>query len=118
MNRRDRRSSIPILLTIGGALILVAAMLLIPRSSTTHQASPEAFSTDGPVEETYPEIPRISLENSKAAFDEKSAVFLDVRDAGSYAASHIQGAVNIPSDQIQNRLAELDRDDWIITYCT
>jgi 3-mercaptopyruvate sulfurtransferase SseA len=119
MNQRGRSSSIPILLIIGGALLLVvAALLLIPRSSTTNQASPDTFPTDSHVEETYPEIPRISLEDSKAAFDDKSAVFLDVRDAGSYAVSHIPGAVNIPSGEIPTRLDEIDRDVWIITYCT
>ena len=118
MNQRVRKSAIPILLTGGVTMLLIAVMLIIPRSKTTHQVPTDVFPADPHVEETYPEIPRVSITESKAAFDEQTAVFLDVRDSGTYAVSHIPGAVNIPSDQVQNRMAELGRDDWIITYCT
>jgi rhodanese-related sulfurtransferase len=45
-------------------------------------------------------------------------VFLDVRYAEDYAAGHIPGALSIPLTELETRLGELDRTDWIITYCT
>lgn len=70
------------------------------------------------VENTYPEIPRVSLADAKAAYETGSAVFVDVRDAQSYAQSHVKGALSIPLEELPNRLNELKQSDWIITYCT
>jgi rhodanese-related sulfurtransferase/DNA-binding transcriptional ArsR family regulator len=42
---------------------------------------------------------------------------LDVRPAEEYAAGHLPGAVNIPLDQLQRRLDELDRQQEIVAYC-
>jgi 3-mercaptopyruvate sulfurtransferase SseA len=69
-------------------------------------------------EPTYPEVARISLDDAKKAFDDNSAVFVDVRSATSFAESHIPGAVNIPLSDINTRSGELDPNEWIITYCT
>lgn len=66
----------------------------------------------------YPEVERITLEEAKRAFDEGSAVFLDVRPASAYASSHIQGALNIPVNELPQRINELDPSRLIITYCT
>ena len=57
---------------------------------------------------TAQEVTRLSLEDAKAAFDQKTAVFLDVRDADSYASSHIPGALSIPLSELPDRLGELD----------
>ena len=64
------------------------------------------------------EVSRIGLEESKTAFDSGQAVFVDVRSATSYAASHIPGALSIPLVELEPRIAELDPGHWIITYCT
>jgi 3-mercaptopyruvate sulfurtransferase SseA len=64
------------------------------------------------------EIPRIPLKEAKAAFDAGAAVFVDVRSATSYEAAHIPGALSIPLADLEARLAELDPNQWIITYCT
>lgn len=64
------------------------------------------------------EIPRVSLEDAKAAFDTGSALFLDVRSKASYDAAHIPGALSIPLVELEERLAELDPNQWVITYCT
>jgi rhodanese-related sulfurtransferase len=34
-------------------------------------------------------------------------VFVDTRDPGSYSRAHLPGAVNMPIEQIETRLAEL-----------
>jgi NADPH-dependent 2,4-dienoyl-CoA reductase/sulfur reductase-like enzyme/rhodanese-related sulfurtransferase len=46
-----------------------------------------------------------------------SALMLDVRDPVEYRSGHIEGAVNLPLDQIRDRLDELPRDREIWTYC-
>ena len=69
-------------------------------------------------EETYPEISRVSLDDAKTALDGGTAIIVDVRSAEAYQASHIAGAVNIPFAEFETRLGELDKTQWIITYCT
>ncbi len=42
---------------------------------------------------------------------------LDVRPADEYAAGHIPGALSIPIDELEVRLAELPPDREIVAYC-
>ncbi len=42
---------------------------------------------------------------------------LDVRPADEYAAGHIPGALSIPIDELELRLAELSADREIVAYC-
>jgi len=44
-------------------------------------------------------------------------VVLDVRPAPEYAAAHLPGAVNIPLEQLEDRLAELPADREVVAYC-
>ena len=44
-------------------------------------------------------------------------VVLDVRPAPEYAAGHLPGAVNIPLEQLEDRLAELPDDREVVAYC-
>jgi 3-mercaptopyruvate sulfurtransferase SseA len=97
-------------LLIGAALISVILSACAP---TFPQAEPE-----GPVAEAPGEVQRVSIEESKAAFDSGEAVFLDVRSESSYAAGHIPGALSIPLTDVPARIDELDPNQWIITYCT
>jgi 3-mercaptopyruvate sulfurtransferase SseA len=92
--------------------LLIGAVLIIAVLSACAPTSPQAEP------ESSDEIQRVSIEESKAAFDSSEAVFLDVRSESSYKASHIPGALSIPLTDIQARMDELDPNQWIITYCT
>jgi len=112
VKKQQRKSSsiIPIIM-IGVGAVLFVAFLVWAAINSERQVNSAA---QGP----NPNIARVTLEDSKAAFDSQSAVFLDVRDQASYEVSHIPGAINIPVGEIQRRAGELNKDDWIITYCT
>ena len=61
----------------------------------------------------------ISLEDAKKAFDDKSAIFVDVRDESVFKAGHIQGAVNVPLlkiDTLYKKLFQMNKK--IIFYCS
>ncbi|MCR9092629.1 MAG: rhodanese-like domain-containing protein [bacterium] len=47
------------------------------------------------------------------------ALILDVRRPDEYATSHVPGAINVPHDQVEARIAELgeDRARTIVVYC-
>ena len=46
-----------------------------------------------------------------------SVTLLDVRPAEEFALGHLPGAVNIPPEQLERRLAELPADADIVAYC-
>ena len=78
-----------------------------------------------PVEEpdlpvTEAEVPRVPLEQALTAYNAGAAIFVDVRSQQSYEISHIPGAINIPLGAFETDIAnvDLDKDAWIITYCT
>jgi rhodanese-related sulfurtransferase/DNA-binding transcriptional ArsR family regulator len=48
---------------------------------------------------------------------EGAVTLLDVRPRDEYAAAHLPGALSIPPDEVEARLAELPRDVPIIAYC-
>ena len=103
----------PLLLIIGGVVILVAVLIYIAINAPTTSV-PQSSSISIP----FPNIPRVTVEDTKQAYDRQSAVIVDVRDSGSYGAGHVAGSINIPLDELENRLGELSKDSWIITYCT
>jgi len=65
-------------------------------------------------------VPRVSIEETMVALAAGAAIVVDVRSPNSYALGHIQGAINIPLGEIELNPTglSLDKDQWIITYCT
>ncbi|HLO31689.1 MAG TPA: rhodanese-like domain-containing protein [Anaerolineales bacterium] len=69
---------------------------------------------------TEAEVPRVSVQEAKVAFDSGEALIVDVRSPEAYAASHVPGALNVSLGEIETNPAglKLAQDQWIITYCT
>ena len=44
-------------------------------------------------------------------------VVIDVRTPEEYASGHVPGAVNIPFDQVAERIAEIDAPHGVALYC-
>ena len=62
------------------------------------------------------QLEAVSIEQLVARLDE-GALLLDVRSREDYAAGHVPGAVNIPTEGLEPRLAQLPRDQDIVAYC-
>lgn len=45
------------------------------------------------------------------------AIVLDVRPTEEFLAGHLPGAINIPPDDVEERLAELSPDRPVVAYC-
>ncbi|HJS17139.1 MAG TPA: rhodanese-like domain-containing protein, partial [Anaerolineales bacterium] len=69
---------------------------------------------------TEAEVSRVSLEETLAALQSGEAIVVDVRGSDAYQASHVAGAISIPLGEIETNPSglDLDKDQWIITYCT
>src|SRR5574341_1630975 len=96
--------------TIAPSQTLVATQIVEPVSTQPQANLPESEAA----------VPRVSVEEASAAFDSGEAIIVDVRSADAYAASHVVGAINIPLGEIETNSAglSLDKEQWIITYCT
>ena len=101
-----------------GLLFVTGIALMLVLLGCANAPSQPQTEPDIPTPAALLEVSRIGLEESKTAFDSGQAVFVDVRSATPYAASHIPGALSIPLAELEPRIAELDPDQWIITYCT
>ncbi len=103
--KQSNPSMLPLyFLASGIVLVLVAVVILSQPSKTT------------PVDAGM--IERVSPVEAWEAWESGQAVLLDVRAESDFAANHAAGSVNIPLSELENRLEELPREKWIITYCT
>ena len=109
-NKNAKQNRVWLFLLAGGVLLLVAGYLLSlrPGESSTVQNS-NGDPTD---------VSRITLQEAITAYEDNSAVFLDVRTEQEYQQSHIPNALFIPYNELPSRLGELDPGTAYITYCT
>ena len=72
------------------------------------------------IPKTEDAVPRVTVEDAKSALDRGKAVLVDVRSVDAYADGHAAGAMSIPLSQFETGIENLslDKDQWIITYCT
>lgn len=112
MPNQTQRSIWPVILIGLGILLIAAAGLLLFNLQVPTTPVP------GLTEDPFAAVPRVSVLDAKTALDQGTAVFVDVRGAAFYERGHIPGALSIPLEELPARQAELNRADWIITYCT
>ena len=108
-------------------LAVLACNAILPQSESNAPISTQApiftlspLPTKSGQPQTENEVPRVSVEDAKLALDSGEAVIVDVRSSEAYAEVHIAGAVLIPLGEFEGNIANvpLDKDQWIITYCT
>ena len=130
-----KRTNYILLATFILLLTSLACNALLPQTESTSVPTLAAIQSPVPaVQSTKPvptvppanlpendaEVPRVPVDQAKAAFDRGDAVIVDVRGADAYAKSHIAGALEVSLSAIQSDPANLplDKNKWIITYCT
>lgn len=64
------------------------------------------------------EVPRISIEEARKAFDDKSVVIIDARSPEIFKAEHIKGAINIPIGSSESEFDKLPKGKMFIVYCS
>lgn len=53
----------------------------------------------------------------KALAEGRGVAFVDVREAGRWAAGHVRGAIHMPMAEINVRVSELPWDALVVAYC-
>ena len=87
---------------------------------TTNVGEPGLTQNADQLPATEADVPRVPIEEAKAALESGEAVIVDVRSPDAFASSHAAGAINVPLGDIELNPAgvTLEKDQWIITYCT
>jgi predicted sulfurtransferase len=101
--------------------LLVVVLLLFTVYACTASSSQQDAASSINIPRTEADVPRISVSEAKAAFDAGQAVIADVRSAQSFAANRVDGAISIPLQNFEGSSIinlSLQKDQWIITYCT
>ncbi len=80
--------------------ILILAIILV--NSTSSVSKPRIINAD--------------KDDITALLKKKETIVIDVRSADEYKTGHIEGAINIPYDQIESR-ANYNKKSDIIVYC-
>jgi predicted sulfurtransferase len=75
--------------------------------------TPRTSAAAGPAE-----APRVEAEEVKRLAARGEAVIVDVRNKDAYDLEHAEGALSIPLNELEGRLAELPKDKLIAAYCT
>ncbi|MGD8462475.1 MAG: rhodanese-like domain-containing protein [Anaerolineae bacterium] len=124
--KRKKRSSastswiIPVVVGVVVVAIIVGAILLMEgqpgEAGASGQVSTAGAQPSSPV--PYPDVQRISLEETKDKMESGQAVLVDVRSQSSYDNAHAAGAISIPEAEMDARLSELPSDKLVILYCT
>ena len=100
-----------------GAAILVLAAVL---GMAVNLARTDAIPLVRPAEQQADELV-IPLEQAKHMFDRGEAVFLDARVPDYYDMGHIEGALNVPVEDLDAHMPDIfmaaDPDALFIAYC-
>ena len=108
-------------------LTVLACNAILPQNEPDAPISTQApiftlapLPTKSGLPESEAAVPRVTAEEAKAALDRGEAIIVDVRGPEAYAEAHIAGAVLVPLGNFEGDIANvsLDKNKWIITYCT
>jgi hypothetical protein len=117
----SNNSRIWVLLGLIGLIIVGTGLIVLPSITQPAVPTPPPIiptALPSSAQAPYPDVSRVKVGDARAADVLNQAVFVDVRSAEQYTQSHIVGARSIPLNELESRLNELNKDQWIITYCT
>jgi predicted sulfurtransferase len=90
-----------------------------PTARQAAQPSAPATGHNHADHELEDRMPRISAQELQRLMAAKQALIIDVRSAEEYRQAHIEGALNLPIQQIEaGQYPEMPRDKQLISYCT
>lgn len=98
-------------------LFLLIPLLVLASCGTVETSAPAAEETSIEAEPSYQTI---SSDEAKKMMDEDSdVIILDVRTKDEFDTGHIEGAILIPDDKIEEKAEEIltDKSAVILVYC-
>jgi len=108
----------PRVLVIIAAVVVLSGIGLFVAFNRAPDAPAVAANADTSANvQAQPAVQSLSPDAYNAEFIDSDHILIDVRTPEEFASGHISGAVNIPLDQIGNRISEIPQDKPIVLYC-
>lgn len=101
-----------------GVCLVAFAACSDPAPPIRVSSSNVAANRTAPVDEHFSDAPRISLADAKKDFDNGTALFIDTHAKAQYDSQHIKGSINVPANDVGNKLDAIPKDKKIIAYCS
>jgi len=110
-------------LFLGVLFGVVSSIVILSAACTDAARPPVVVNSGGPTPAPAGDLhdddaPRISLEEAKRDFDNKTAVFIDTHSKDQFDAAHIPGAINIPVNLAKFNLDKIPKGKKLIAYCS
>jgi len=111
MRNKKKGRYLPIILFVGVVAASVIGLVIAQNARQNNIENPGVVTSQD-------DVTRVTAKEAYEAQQSGAAVIVDTRSDTQFAQGHIAGAINIPLDQLENRMDELDPGTWYITYCT
>jgi hypothetical protein len=96
------------------AVVVLACVALILLA-----CSKQASSTESVKYKSEADVPRINVQDAKAAVDKGEVILVDSRPEDAYKMEHLAGAINIPfGPHSEEKFSALPQGKKIIVYCS
>lgn len=109
--RKNNAFLIPVVLFSLVIILSIGGLVLAQNLRRARIANPGDVSSQD-------QIHRLTVAEAHQAVVNGEAILIDTRGEAQFNAQRASGAINIPINEIEARLSELDLDTWYITYCT
>ncbi len=63
------------------------------------------------------DIPEIDFSQAQGLFEAGTATFVDIRDPDSFQEGHVPGAIRLDDSNIQQFVADTDKQATVVVYC-
>ena len=94
-------------------------LVLLSAALSACQGSESGPSTSAPAASPNPPESggHVSGAQARALVSDEGATLLDVRSVAEYAAGHVEGAKNIPVQELEARMGEVPTSTPVVVYC-
>jgi hypothetical protein len=126
-SKKSRSLAIPIVAGLVAVIVILGAALSLANWQPTAAGLPGSVGGLQPVPTAqalstqsipYPEVPRISIEETQTKLQQGQALLVDVRSRAAYDKEHALGAISIPESEVDSRLGDLSPGKDLVLYCT
>ena len=111
MKKKKQNAFLPFILLAAVIVVTIVSLIVAEQVRQAQIDSPGEIASQD-------DVPRLTAKEAYEAQSAGEAVIVDTRSAIQYDTGHIAGSINVPLDQLEARIDELDPGLWYLTYCT
>ena len=116
-NKRHKQGNNRMMMSLSLVFVLVLIAAAIAGSSIWMQTQGGSSSVNGAVKPTAIKLIAPKAYQAEFVSPARPHLLVDVRTPQEFAGGHIEGAVNIPLQSLEQRMGEIPQDEPVVIYC-